>query len=99
MLDRIYVTGDNGSLNFLVFAPILNALILNSIKKVTKWIPTGIPCEKIKPFNTILEQAMSNLANGRVILKFDNSFLVQESSSSLYSNFILRLCTVYDLNN
>ena len=32
---------------------------------------------------------MSNLANGRVILKFYNSVLVQNSFSSLYSNFML----------
>ena len=42
---------------------------------------------------------MSNLANGREILKFDNSILVQNSSSSLHSNFILNLCIVYELNN
>ena len=36
---------------------------------------------------------MSSLANGRVILKFNNSALEQKASSSLYSNFILNLCT------
>ena len=30
----------------------------------------------MKPFNTNLEPAMSNLRNGRVILNFNNSFLV-----------------------
>ena len=34
---------------------------------------------------------MSNLAYGRVILKFNSSVLVPENSSSLYSNFILIL--------
>ena len=42
---------------------------------------------------------MSNLANGRVILKFNNFALVQKSSPSLCSNFILNLCIVYELNN
>ena len=37
---------------------------------------------------------MSNLAYGRVILKFNSSVLVPENSSSLYSNFILNLHTV-----
>ena len=42
---------------------------------------------------------MSNLVNGRVILKFNNSVLVQKSSSSLHSNFLLNLYIVYELNN
>ena len=42
---------------------------------------------------------MSNLANGRVTLKFNNSVLVRKSSSSLYSNCILNLYIVYELNN
>ena len=42
---------------------------------------------------------MSNLANDRVILKFNNSVLVQKNSSSLYSNFILNLYIVHELNN
>ena len=41
---------------------------------------------------------MSNLANGRVNLKFDNSVLVQKSDSSLCSNFILNLYVVCKLN-
>ena len=53
----------------------------------------------IKPFDTNLEQNMPNLANGRIILKFNNSVLVQKNSSSLYSNFILNLYIVYKLNN
>ena len=40
---------------------------------------------------------MSNLANGRVILKFKNSVLVQKNSCSLYSNFILNLYKVNEL--
>ena len=42
---------------------------------------------------------MSNLANGRVNVKFNNSVLVQINFSSLYSNFILSLYIVYQLNN
>ena len=54
--------------------------------------------EKNKPFDTNLEPTMSNVANGRVILKFNNSILVQKSSSSLYSNFILNLQITYELS-
>ena len=42
---------------------------------------------------------MPNLVNARVILKFNNSFLLQKSFSSLCSIFILNLFTVYELNN
>ena len=42
---------------------------------------------------------MTNLVNGKVSLKFKNSVLVQKSSSSLKSNFILNLYIVYELNN
>ena len=59
---------------------------------------TGISSEKAKPFDTNFEPTMSNLDNG-VILKFNNSVLVQKNLSSLYSNFILNLCTVYKSNN
>ena len=41
---------------------------------------------------------MSNLANGRVILKLSKSVVVEKSSSSLYSNFILNLYIVYELS-
>ena len=41
---------------------------------------------------------MSNLAYGKVILKFDNSVVVQKKLSSLCSNFILNLYTVYESN-
>ena len=73
----------------------LSSLILDSNKKVINWILTGTSSEKIKPFDTSLEPKMSNLVNGRVILKFNNSCLLQKSSS-LYSNFILNLYTVYE---
>ena len=77
----------------------LNLLSLDSNKKVTNWISTGISSETIKPFHTNLEPTMSNLANGRVILKFNNYVLVQKISSSLYNNFILNIYIVYELNN
>ena len=54
--------------------------------------------KKIKPFDTGLKTTMSNLANGRVDLKFNNSVLVQKRFSSLYSNFILNLYIAYELN-
>ena len=63
LLGRIYFTGDNGYQNFLVFTQILSLLILNSNKKVTNWISTGISFLKIKPFDTNIDPAMSNLTN------------------------------------
>ena len=54
--------------------------------------------EKIKPFDTNLDPTMLNLAYGRVTLKFNNSVLVQINFSSLYSNFILNLYMVFELN-
>ena len=42
---------------------------------------------------------MSNLAIGRVILKFNYSVLVQKSFSLLNSNFILNLHIVYKFDN
>ena len=59
---------------------------------------TGISSEKTNPFETNLEPTMSNLANGRVNLKFNNSVLVQKGFSSLFSNFILNLYIVYEIN-
>ena len=52
VFEKIYSTGNNGYHNFLVFDPMLSFLILDSNKKVTKWILTGISSEKIKPFET-----------------------------------------------
>ena len=73
-------------------------LIFKSSKNVTNAILTGISSEKIKLFDTNLEPTMSNLANGRVTLKFNNSVLVQKSPSLLYCNFILNLYIVLELN-
>ena len=66
---------------FLVFAPILSSLTLDSKRKATNWISIGILSNKIKPFDSGLERTMSNLANVRVNLKFNNSVLVQECFS------------------
>ena len=74
----MYFTGDDGYQNFLVFAPMHSSLIFDSNKKVTKLISTEISSEKNKLFGTNLEPTMSNLANGRVTLKYNNSVLVQK---------------------
>ena len=42
LLGKMYFTGDDGYQNFLVFAPMLSLLILDSNKKVTNWMSTGI---------------------------------------------------------
>ena len=60
---------------------------------------TGNSSEKIKPFDTNLEATTSNLSNCRLILKFDNSFLVQKNSCWFYSNIILNSFIVYELRN
>ena len=72
----------------------LSSLILDNNKKVITWILTRISPEKIKPFDTNLKPVMSNLSNGRVILKFNNSVLMQKIYCLLYSNFILDLYIV-----
>ena len=59
--------GNDGYQNFLVFAPMLSSLILDSNKKVTNCISTEMSSEKIKPFYTGLEPTMSNL---KVFLDF-----------------------------
>ena len=82
----MYFTGNYGYQKFLLFAPMLSSLILDSNKKVTYWISAEISSIKIKPFDTNLEPSMSNLANARVNLKFDNSVIVQKKFFSLYSN-------------
>ena len=76
----------------------LNTLISDSNKKITNWILTRIPSEKIKPFDSNLEPSMSKLVEQ--YLKFNNPVLMQKHSSSLYSNIILNLyIVVYELNN
>ena len=87
----MYFAGNDGYQNFLVFAPMLSSLILRCNKKVTNRISSGISSEKNIPFDTNLEPIMFNLANGKVILKLNNSVLVQKRLSSMYSMFILNL--------
>ena len=58
----------------------LTSLTLDSNKNITNWVSTRISFEKIKLFDTSLELTKSNLANGRVTLKFNNSVLVEKSS-------------------
>ena len=99
MLDRVYFTGDDGDQNFLVFTPMLSSLTMDSNEKVTKWILTAISSKKIKPFETNLKLIMFDLANGRVILKFNNSVLVHRGYFSLHSSFFLNLHIAYELNN
>ena len=72
-------TGSGGYQNFYVFAPKHSSLILDSNEKVINLISIRISSVKIKPFDTILEPTITNLASGRVILKFNNSVLVQKS--------------------
>ena len=59
---------------FLVFALMHSSLTLDNNEKVTNWILTGISSKKINPFDINLELTMSNLANGRVILKLTTLF-------------------------
>ena len=75
----MYFTGNDGYQNFLVFAPMLISLILDSNRKVINWISTGISSEKTKQCHTGLEPTMPNLANGRVKLRINNSVLVQKN--------------------
>ena len=78
LLRQMYFTGGDGYQNFLDFALMINSIILDSNKKVIDWISTEISSEKIKWSDNNLEPTMSSLANGRVILKSDNSVLVQK---------------------
>ena len=95
----MYFTGGDDYQNFLVFAPVLSSIILDSNKKFTNWILIRMSSEKNEPFDINLKATMSNLASRREILKFNNSILMQKSSYSLYSNFILNLYIVYELKN
>ena len=42
LLGWMYFTGNDGHKNFLVFAPMLSSLILDSNKNFTHWILSGI---------------------------------------------------------
>ena len=45
LLGRMYFTGNDGYENFLVIAPMPSSLTLDSNRKVTNWISTGISSE------------------------------------------------------
>ena len=77
-LNRPYFTCEDAYQYFLVFALILNSIILESNTKITNWISNKVSPEKIKSFDADLTPTMTNLANGRVSLKFNNSFLMQK---------------------
>ena len=81
----------------MYFMMVIN--LSDSISKVTNCISTRISSEKIKEFDTGIELTVSNLANGGVNLKFNNSVFMQKSFSSLCSNFISKLYIVYELNS
>ena len=78
LFGGIYFPDNQSYQSFLVFPPMLNLLIFDSNKKGNNWVSTRISSENIKPFDTNFEPTMSNLANGRVILKFNNSVLVRK---------------------
>ena len=70
---------NDGYQSFLVFVPMPSSLELDSSKKVTHWILTGISSEEIKTFDTNLEPTVSNLANGIIILKFNDFILMRKN--------------------
>ena len=74
----MYLTGVDGYQNFLDFHQCLIPQQLdNNDKNATSWISTELSPEKTKPFDFILAPIMSDLRNGRMILKFSNSVSVQ----------------------
>ena len=94
----MYFTGNDVYQDFLDFALMLNLITLHNNNKVTSWISSGVSPEKIKPIDTDLAPTRTNLANARISLKLNKSVLVQIKSSSVYSNCILNLYIVYELN-
>ena len=57
----------------------LSLLMLDIKRSTTNWISTIITSENIKSFDTDLEPTMLSLANGRVILKFNHSAILQKN--------------------
>ena len=72
----MYFTCDDSYLNFIVFVSMLNSLVLDVNKKITNWFTTRVSPKKIKPYDANLAPTMTNIANGRVSLKFNNSVLM-----------------------
>ena len=91
LLGRMYFTGNDGYQNFLVLVPMLSSVILDGNKKFINWILNGISSENIKLFDINLEPIMSNLTNGKVILKFNNSVLVQK----IFLHYLVTLFQIY----
>ena len=69
LLGKMYFTGGNRYQNFQVFA---------SVPQLLARCQSVYHLRKIKLFDTKLEPSMSNLANGRVIFKINNSILKQK---------------------
>ena len=55
LLGTMYFIGNDGYQNFLVFASVLNSLILDSNRNNINQTSTGISSEKAKPFDTDFE--------------------------------------------
>ena len=53
-------------------------IISDSNNRFSNWIPTRLLSEKVELFDTNLRPNMSNLSNGKLILKFNNSVLLQK---------------------
>ena len=90
MLSRIYFTGSD-SYQWLSFDN-------NDNKKVTNWISTAISAEKSKPFGSSLSLIKPNLVNAKVSIRFNNSVLVQQKSSSYVVISYINIYLVYELN-
>ena len=63
----MFFTGKDGYQNFLVFASILSFLVLDSNRKVSNWVSTGVSSAKTKTFDISIVTTMPNLANSRVM--------------------------------
>ena len=66
---------------------------------MTNWILKRISPGKKNSCDPSFALITLNLGNGRVSIKCNKSVLVEQNSSSLYSNLILSLFKVYELNN
>ena len=69
----MYFTTNDGDQNFLVFAPKLSSLILHRNKKLLTAYRLKYHLKKTKSFDNNLELTMRNIANDRVILKFNTN--------------------------
>ena len=78
----MYFRDGDGYQNFLIFCLMFSLVTVDNNKEVINWISTEISSKKIKPFGTNDDSTTSSLANGRVILKFYSSVLVEKNSSS-----------------